>query len=148
MNTIENFKIREANIKDAKQLTDLYKILCPDDNVEVLPFRISQFEESNRDYLLVIEVNNVVIGTLTVNICLNAEIGLTEYAIFENLVLLEDYRGKGYGKRLFSYAEEIVQKRKCEKIMILSSKKRKDAHIFLRKIGYSDNISLGFKKYL
>lgn len=77
-----------------------------------------------------------------------AELGELYYAIFENIVVLEEFRGKGIGKQLLQYGKSIARKFKSEKIMLLSSMKRHNAHEFFRKLGFDDNISKGYKKYL
>lgn len=140
--------IREARPEDYELVERLYKEMCPNDPVEVLPERIQEFLDSKRDFLLVCEVDNKPVATLTINICLNAELGKQDYAIFENIVVLEEYRDRGIGSELLRFAEDFVRKNNCEKIMFLSSVKRTKAHEFFRKLGFSDEISKGFKKYL
>lgn len=140
--------VREAKPYEDKALEKLYKQMCPDEPVKVLPERVQRFLDSERDYLLVYELDNEIVGTLTVNICLNAELGELYYAIFENIVVLEEYRGKGIGTELLQYGESIARRFNSEKIMLLSSVERQNAHEFFRKLGFNDSIVKGFKKYL
>lgn len=143
-----NKLVREAKVGDAKALTELYYQMCPEDDVNVSEERIKSFNESKRDFLLVAESNGVVAGTVTLNICLNAEMGLINYAIIENVIVSDKFRLMGIGKLLLDNAEKISREHNCEKIMLLSSVKRTGAHKFFKGSGFADDISKGFKKYL
>lgn len=140
--------IRQAEPYEYKDLEKLYQELCSNENIRVLPQRIQEFLDSERDFLLVCEVDQKIVGTLTLNICLNAELGEQCYAIFENMVVLQEYRKKGVGTELLKFAESIAKEYSCEKIMFLSSVKREDAHKFFKNLGFNDETSRGFKKYL
>lgn len=60
--------IREARPNECEAIERLYKEMCPNDPVEVLPERIQEFLNSKRDFLLVCEGDSKPVGTLTVNI--------------------------------------------------------------------------------
>lgn len=140
--------IREAKTDEWQEIELLYRQLSPKDKVSVLPERIQEFLNSDRNYLLVGLNNNKIVGTLTVNICLNAQLGNRDYAIFENIVVDKNYQHQGIGSALLLYGEQIANKYKCEKIMLLSNAARTDAHVFFRKFGFDDHVAKGFKKYL
>lgn len=141
-------KVREAVPKDCESLEELYKELSPDLQIEVLPQRINEFLVSNRDFILVYEFMGKVIGTLTVNICLSAEFGKKNYAVFENFIISEEFRRKGIGSELLEYGEQVSRDFDCEKIILLSSSKRVRAHKLFEKLGFDCEVSKGFKKYL
>ena len=59
-----------------------------------------------------------------------------------------DYRRKGVATKLFQTIEEIARENHCELIYFTSEMYRKDAHAFYEKMGYDQNKSKAFIKYL
>jgi len=70
------------------------------------------------------------------------------YAVLENVVVVEGQRGKGIGRSLFQYVEDIATRVECTKIMVLSSSYRTDAHTFFVRVGFNAEKKRGFVKYL
>jgi GNAT superfamily N-acetyltransferase len=63
------------------------------------------------------------------------------------LVVREDARGSGVGRRLVHAAEELMRARGCAILEITSNRKLEQAHQFYEAIGY-DRTSFRFAKAL
>lgn len=114
----------------------------------VLEEQIDKIKTDSTNFLLVYEEEGVILGTLTLNICLQALHGESPYGVVENIVVHEDYQSKKVGKKLLDYVENYCKTIDCHRIMLLSSSKRKRAHQFFTREGYNGIVSKGFKKYL
>ncbi|MBS4220646.1 GNAT family N-acetyltransferase [Bacillus sp. FJAT-49711] len=125
--------IREAEISDKEQICELYRMLVPK-------------KRDRNNFLLVYDKEGEILGTLTLNICLQALHGMGPYGIVENIVVHEKHRSKKIGQKLMQYVEDFCKLKDCHKIMLLSSSKRQRAYQFWA--GYNGSVSKGFKKYL
>jgi GNAT superfamily N-acetyltransferase len=79
-----------------------------------------------------------------------APVGLARYDYFCDLdpfltliMVLEAYRGKGFGTRLMEYWEEQM-KDKGHRFLLTSTEAAEDAQFFYRKLGYRDTGSIIF----
>ncbi|CAM3733145.1 GNAT family N-acetyltransferase [Marinicrinis lubricantis] len=141
--------IREAEARDRDQLYRLYKSLVPNSKrMQVLEKQIETIRHDPNNLLLVYEEKGIIIGTLTLNICLQALHGMRPYGIIENIVVDEMHRSRGVGSELLQYVEEYCRSLNCRKIMLLSHSSRIEAHRFFEREGFNGTISRGFKKYL
>lgn len=141
--------IREAEGKDKEQLSSLYRMLVPNSKkMNVLEEQIDKIRMDPFNFVLVYEEGGALLGTLTLNICLQAMHGTRPYGVIENIVVHEDHRSRNIGQSLLQYAEEYCRSLNCHKIMLLSHSKRLRAHQFFEREGYDGSVSKGFKKYL
>lgn len=140
-------KIREAIAKDAEALTRLSEQL----GYPTTPAAIRQHLEqmpAEQNVVYVAECSNAgVVGWIHVHLVqlvqadLHAEIG--------GLVVDDNYRGGGVGRRLVQQIEEWSSKRGCKSVYVRSNAIRKQAHVFYQKIGYSHiKTSLALRKDL
>ncbi|MCM3575735.1 GNAT family N-acetyltransferase [Mesobacillus subterraneus] len=141
--------IREAEGTDQMQIYGLYKMLVPNSKkMRVLEDQIETIKRDPYNFLLVYEEEGEILGTLTLNICLQALHESRPYAIVENIVVHENCRSRKIGEKLLQYVEKYCRSIDCHRIMLLSNSKREKAHRFFEKNGYSGSVSRGFKKYL
>ena len=140
------YNIREATISDREDLKLLYEDL-QGETVNVYDDRIWELLKSEHDFLFVIDFNSNIVGTITVNICINGAFSNSNYAVFENMIVRKEFRKLGIGSFLLNYLEEFVKNKGCTKIHITSSLKREDAHRVFIKHGYSIT-SKSFKKFI
>ncbi|WP_409271553.1 GNAT family N-acetyltransferase [Neobacillus sp. SCS-31] len=141
--------IREAVSSDRAQIQSLYKMLVPNSKkMNVLEEQIEKLRSDPYSFLLVYEEEGAIVGTLTLNICLQALHGTRPYGIVENIVVHEQHRNKKIGQELLRYVEECCKSIDCHKIMLLSNSQRHSAHRFFEREGYDGSVSKGFKKYL
>nr|WP_259545594.1 GNAT family N-acetyltransferase [Heyndrickxia oleronia] len=140
--------IREAERSDKVQLYKLYKMLVP--NSKKMNIQEEQIEIIKRDphnFLLVYVEEGEILGTLTLNICLQALHGLRPYGIVENIIVHENHRNRKIGQQLLQYVEEYCRSIDCHRIMLLSNSQRLRAHQFFEREGYDSSVCKGFKKY-
>ncbi|MCM3237396.1 GNAT family N-acetyltransferase [Heyndrickxia oleronia] len=140
--------IREAERSDKVQLYKLYKMLVP--NSKKMNIQEEQIEIIKRDphnFLLVYEEEGVILGTLTLNIFLQALHGFRPYGIVENIIVHENHRNRKIGQQLLQYVEEYCRSIDCHRIMLLSNSQRLRAHQFFEREGYESAVCKGFKKY-
>ncbi|MCY3683798.1 MAG: GNAT family N-acetyltransferase [Gemmatimonadetes bacterium] len=68
------------------------------------------------------------------------------WAIIENVVVAREQRGKGFGKKLMTFAINLAEDKGCYKLQLLSGP-NEDQVGFYRSLGMQDGTSRGFKKY-
>lgn len=140
--------IREAKLEDISKLVHLYEQLGYPSTKPKLEKRL-QMIFSHADYHTLIAVK----GQKVVGI-----IGLTKGYSFEHddcyiriamLVVDEDYRGKGIGRKLIQEAEKWTKLQEITIITLNSGNReeRKRAHEFYQHLGYLPK-SIGFVKEL
>ncbi|MBM0066810.1 GNAT family N-acetyltransferase [Alkalicoccobacillus gibsonii] len=140
--------IREAISSDKEQINELYRMLVPNSKKrEVLGEQIDKIKEDPNNFILVYEENGAIIGTLTLNICLQALHGESPYGVVENVVIHENHRNKRIGTKLLEFVDHYCLTIDCHRVMLLSNSKRTQAHNFFENAGYNGTVSKGFKKY-
>jgi N-acetylglutamate synthase-like GNAT family acetyltransferase len=141
--------IREAKRTDKAQILKLYKMLVPNSKkMNVLEEQIDKIRRDHYNFLLVYEEEGEIIGTLTLNICLQALHGIRPFGVVENIIVHENFRSRNVGQKLLQYVEDYCKTIDCHRIMLLSNSTRQRAHQFFEREGYSGSVSKGFKKYL
>jgi N-acetylglutamate synthase-like GNAT family acetyltransferase len=94
--------IREAEDRDEEQLSKLYRMLVPNSKkMEVQKEQLRKIRNDPMNFIFVYEEHGVLLGSLTLNICMQALHGERPYAIVENVIVHEDHRGKSIGQSLF-----------------------------------------------
>lgn len=117
----------------------------------LVPFELTREEAAARleyllsspDYaLLIAREGEAVLGTVT-GICCRAL--SMPFLVIEDVVVREDCRGKGIGKKLMDALDEFALEKKCEYAILVSSGFRKEAHRFYEKQGFTEDVR-GFRK--
>jgi N-acetylglutamate synthase-like GNAT family acetyltransferase len=141
--------IREAEPTDKDKLSELYRMLVPNSKkMNILEEQIETIRRDPNNFLFVYDEEGEILGTVTLNICLQAMHGTRPYAVVENIIVHENYRSKYIGQKLLKYAEDYCGELNCHRIMLLSNSTRKRAHQFFKREGYDGLVSKAFKKYL
>lgn len=70
------------------------------------------------------------------------------YALVENVVTDEEYRGRGLATECLHYAKEIVRRENCYKIMLLTGSKQDSTLNFYRRAGYNSEDKTAFIQWL
>ena len=141
--------IREAEPKDAEKIEQLYKELLPSNTkISVLEERINEVKNNPNSFLLVYEVDNEVVGTAHLHLCLDALVESRPFGVVERVTISRAQQGKGYGSELMRYIEGLCVEKNCIKIFLASGTSRTEAHAFYDKLGYDHESSKAFKKYL
>ena len=132
--------IREANSSDLKGLLELYlhlhEVSVPDSDDRMLSIWKKILD--NDDYhIIVCEENGMIVSSCTCVVIPNLTRNGSPYALVENVVTHEEYRGRGYATACLDYAKEIALKEDCYKIMLITGSDDPKTHAFYRNAGYS-----------
>ena len=144
---IDLANVRVAVSTDAAALQSLYRQLVDDDKVNVTESGIQDLAEDTRTRLFVCEFEGVVCATILVSLCVDVMYAGQPFAVIENLVVDQAYRGYGIGQLLLNAVERFCLSRSCSKMMLLSSASRVDAHRFFERVGFRGDLKRGFVKY-
>ncbi|RMP57341.1 GNAT family N-acetyltransferase [Pseudomonas syringae] len=138
--------IRIALPSDAGGIGILYNQLVGGDSVNVTRAGIAELT-THRATLLVCEIDQVVAGTVLVQLCADVMYAQQPFALVENLVVHPDFRRLGVGSAMLAAVERICLEADCSKIMLMSSAHRVEAHRVFLKAGYSGDAKRGFVRY-
>ena len=92
-------------------------------------------EDKNRHLYVVIE-NGKILGSFCIIIMQMFSRKGSKTGILEDVVVREDCQGKGIGKMMMAFANDMCEQAGCYKIVLASGLHREDAHTFYEKLGY------------
>ena len=133
---MEEISIKKAEVRHAPQMAELLGQLgYPADPGEVRK-KISALSNSRSDYIWLAHSQEKMVGLLAFHLTplLHAPGSLGRITA---LVVDEDFRGKGIGRRLVETAEEWGWDRECTRIELTSGDQRSRAHHFYLALGYA-----------
>ncbi|MDM9384032.1 GNAT family N-acetyltransferase [Chlorogloeopsis sp. ULAP01] len=144
----EQIKVRQADIKDAERIANLceqFEYYVTNQQIEQ---RLAKIHNNNAHIVYVATLaNECVIGWAHAHI--SDLLVISTQAILLGLVVDKDYRHNGIGRLLMQQIEQWASLSGCEGVMLRSSLRRKEAHLFYEKIGYTNiKQSLAFHKKL
>ncbi|RCJ19877.1 GCN5 family acetyltransferase [Nostoc sp. ATCC 43529] len=141
-------KIREPEIQDAEQIAILSEQLNYSATKTQIEQRLLQIQNNNSHIVYVATVaNDDVIGWVHAHIY--DLIVMPKQAVILGLVVDKDYRNHGIGTILMQQIEEWANLLGCDGVILRSNIKRKEAHLFYEKIGYTNiKQSMTFSKKL
>jgi phosphoglycolate phosphatase len=142
--------IERITRNDVEELLKLYEELS--EKKSNLESFYKTFEKINSDesYILVgaKDENNKIVGTVMGIICYELNSDCRPFMVIENIVVSNECKGQGVGRKLMTFIEDEARKRNCSLTMLVSGYQRKEAHLFYEKLGYGNDLVKGFKKYL
>ena len=142
--------IRKANIVDLKTIQTLNLKLFEKENKEFdesLDVKWTFSEEGTKYFLdritrgfaIIAESNNAPVGYLVGGEAESPSYRTIEkIAEIDNMFVLEEFRQKGIGKKLFDAFLEWCRKNGYQKLKVEASAKNKGAIGFYKKLGFSD----------
>lgn len=150
--TEEKIKLRKATLSDARALLPLIKELGYDISEESLSAHIALYQAGQNDIAWVLTKGDEILGCIAVHI-FDLFHSHQRYARIVSLVVKNEYRRQGLGKRLVRKAEYFAKQRNCQALELTSSHKREKFGItgFYGGLGYQNEGELGsfyFRKYL
>lgn len=134
-------RLRDALPEDLDRLLELYNLLeGPYTEDEVLGGHeaenlFTRILLDPNQQTLVAEDYGEIVGTLVVAILPNLAHGGKPYAIVENVVADEEYRGEGIGAALMQEAVERAREAEAYKLALCSNLEREESHSFYRSLG-------------
>ena len=143
--------LREAVKEDLKELLNLYLFLHEKnipENSEYLENTWKTIIEDINHHIVVKEINGKIVSSCVCVIVPNLTRNIRPYALIENVVTNEGYRGKGYATECLNYAKEIAIKNNCYKMMLLTGTKSENTLAFYKNAGYNSDAKIAFIQWL
>lgn len=141
--------VRKARLADIQEIIRLLTELGrpkPEDRIQRTKFRktiLEYLHDKDRQVFVAVHDSKIV-GMASLVFLSRLNQTSTELWI-PDLIINENYRSIGIGRQIMKTCEKIAKQRKCFRIRLESGNKRKDAHLFYRKIGFEQS-SLTFTK--
>ena len=143
--------VREAVKKDLDELLNLYLFLHEKNipkNSEYLENTWKTIIEDINHHIVIKEINGKIVSSCVCVIIPNLTRNIRPYALIENVVTNENYRGKGYATECLNYAKEIAIKNNCYQMMLLTGTKNENTLAFYKNAGYNSNDKIAFIQWL
>lgn len=144
-------RIREAIKDDLLDLLELYTQLhnnsMPEMGIALEKIWNGIISDNNHHVIIGFRDNKLVSSCILI-IVPNLTHNQRPYALIENVITCENYRGKGYATSILNFAKEISIKENCYKIMLMTGSKEKSTLNFYEKAGYNRNDKTAFIQWL
>lgn len=143
--------VREAVKEDLDELLNLYLFLHEKnipENSEHLENTWKTIIEDINHHIVVKEINGKIVSSCVCVIIPNLTRNIRPYALIENVVTNDEYRGKGYATECLNYAKEIAIKNNCYKMMLLTGTKSENTLAFYKNAGYNSDDKIAFIQWL
>lgn len=143
--------VREIKENELNELLNLYLYLHEKFVPEMTEQLKNTWETIMKDknhHIIVNEVGNKIVSSCVCVIIPNLTRNVRPYALIENVVTREDYRGKGYATECLNYAKKIAVKENCYKLMLLTGSKKESTLNFYRKAGYNSDDKTAFIQWV
>ena len=143
--------VREAVKKDLDELLNLYLFLHEKNipkNSDYLENTWKTIIEDVNHHIVVKEINGKIVSSCVCVIVPNLTRNIRPYALIENVVTNEGYRGKGYATECLNYAKETAIKNNCYKMMLLTGTKSENILAFYKSAGYNSDDKIAFIQWL
>ena len=143
--------LREAVKEDLDELLNLYLFLHEKnipENSEHLENTWKTIIEDINHHIVVKEINGKIVSSCVCIIVPNLTRNIRPYALIENVVTNEEYRGKSYAIECLNYAKEIAIKNDCYKMMLLTGTKNENTLAFYKSAGYNSDDKIAFIQWL
>lgn len=131
-------KIRKATKKDSNKIAELIN-----KEYSKPPYKepwkkadaIKTFEYFSKIGSIYVLINKEIVGFIIFRI---EDYNGSKGIMIEDLVIGSNFQGKGYGRKLVEYVEDLGRKQKIKGVWLLASKEA-PAYPFYKKIGYKIN---------
>ncbi|KAF7599363.1 MAG: GNAT family N-acetyltransferase [Candidatus Dactylopiibacterium carminicum] len=140
--------IRFAEKRDLPGLLALYAELNPEDGpLDADSARLiwDRMLATGIQQVLVAETGDSLLATCSLAILPNLTRRGRSFAVIENVVTAANHRRQGFGRAVIQAALEHARTQGCYKALLLSSRKRTDAHQFYADLGFSGDSKLGYE---
>ena len=138
--------IREVTEKDFQGLMSLYTQLhnndMPPESKEIQKLWRRILDDTNH-HIIVAEEEGKIVSSCVCVIVPNLTHCQRPYALIENVITDEKYRGRGLATGCLNYARE-----NCYKIMLLTGSKQQSTLNFYRRAGYNSEDKTAFIQWL
>ena len=149
---MENTTIRESTYDDIPSLLELlYELGRPkpqkDNELETFTKLLKTYMQEDNKKILVAEIeNSKIVGMMSIVFLSRLNQNTLEMYVPE-LIVSQNYRSKGIGKKLINFSIDLGKEKKCHRIRLESGNQRTESHKFYRNLGF-ENSSIFFTKNL
>lgn len=146
LDSLEKSRIREleSTTQDINDLRELYTLLWKSGNISQK--NVYLINKSSRDFLLWYELDNKIVGTISLTMILQA--GPQSYAMIDNFFVLPNYRWLGIGSALLQEVEWISGVFECDKIVAFETEHAPEFQWIFKKFQFETQTKNSFVKYL
>ena len=149
---MENITIRESTSDDIPSLLELlYELGRPkpqkDNELETFTKLLKTYMQEDNKKILVAEIeNSKIVGMMSIVFLSRLNQNTLEMYVPE-LIVSQNYRSNGIGKKLINFSIDIGKEKKCHRMRLESGNQRTESHKFYRNLGF-ENSSIFFTKNL
>ena len=149
---MENITIRESTYDDIPSLLELlYELGRPkpqkDNELETFTKLLKNYMQEDDKKILVAELeNSKIIGMVSIVFLSRLNQNTLEMYVPE-LIVSQNYRSNGIGKKLINFSIDIGREEKCRRMRLESGNQRTESHKFYRNLGFETS-SIFFTKNL
>jgi GNAT superfamily N-acetyltransferase len=139
--------IREITESDLKGLLQLYTQLHGNpipESSDTLSRPWEQILLDKNHHIIVAEADGRIVSSCVLVVVPNLTHQQRPYALLENLITDEEYRGQGLATACLNYAKEIALLADCYKIMLLTGSKQESTFRFYENAGFNKNDKTAF----
>ncbi|MEY3297451.1 MAG: putative PhnO protein [Cyanobacteriota bacterium] len=130
--------IRPATVEDRAAIATLLDELGYPVDLEFLAYSIQRQIDHNDAVLLVAEVEQAVVGVISLHFI--PQLALPgDFCRISYLCVSPEARGQGIGTALESRIYELAQERGCDRVEVHSHSRRLQAHRFYARQGYTES---------
>ena len=149
---MENITIRESISDDIPSLLELlYELGRPkpheDNDLEDFTQLLKNYIDDNDKKILVAKIDDSKIVGLISMVFLSRLNQKTLELYIPELIVSQNYRSQGIGKKLINFSIELGKEKKCHRIRLESGNQRIESHKFYKHLGFEDS-SIFFTKNL
>lgn len=131
-----SIEIRTITIDAAKEIQLLSKQLGYEMSLDDTMEQIKEILSSTSDFAVVALIENKIVGWIHVFKALRLE--TKPFAEIGGLVVDENYRNKGIGKKLVEGIKQWCIEKNINDVRVRSNVKRKEAHQFYTSVGFNE----------
>ena len=143
--------VREIEANELEGLLTLYTQLhdnpFPADTEQLRDLWQHIFQDPDHHVIVAVEDGHIVSSCVCV-IIPNLTHGQRPYALIENVITDQAYRGRGLAHACLEHAREIARAAGCYKIMLLTGSKEESTHRFYQRAGYNANDKTAYIQWL
>ena len=145
--------VRSIRGGELDELLELYRMLNPDDpaldpEADAVADQFETLLADEHYEVAVIEHDDVLVASCVLSITPNLTRGARPWALIENVVTHEDYRGQGFGSQVLEYAAGVAAEAGCYKVMLLTGSDEEWKLDFYENCGFDREDKTGFVRYL
>jgi GNAT superfamily N-acetyltransferase len=138
-------EIRTPTMSDADKIVDLLTQLGYPGTEGFIREKIRRLTSHPDDDLAVAVAQGQILGFISIHFI--PQLGLAgDFARLSYLCVDEGARGKGIGAQLEAYCEQLARNRGCDRIELHCHSRRKRAHKFYHRQGYTESPKYLMKK--